>query len=175
MASWTNKRRKFVEEYFRCGMNATEAARRAGYKHPNKQGPDLVKLGIIQGEIERRLSTLAMDADEVLRLLGDHARGSISDFTVINDDGEWSIDLEQARSRGKLHLVKKLWVDKDGGVKLELYDAQSALVHLGRHHKLFTDQVDIGVRLQDVIDALPTDFREAVRHELANAISAAGN
>jgi len=41
----TPKQQSFIDEYLACG-NATEAARRAGYKHPNKQGPEnLVKLG----------------------------------------------------------------------------------------------------------------------------------
>lgn len=43
----TNKQRAFINYYLgESKMNATDAARRAGYKHPNKQGPDnLVKLG----------------------------------------------------------------------------------------------------------------------------------
>ena len=40
------KQQKFVELYAACG-NATESARQAGYKEPNKQGPaNLVKMGI---------------------------------------------------------------------------------------------------------------------------------
>jgi hypothetical protein len=39
--------------------------------------------------------------------------------------------------------------DEDGtpvtevDVELELYDAQAALVHIGRHHKLFTDKSEL--------------------------------
>ena len=42
----TPKQQAFVEHYAACG-NATEAARLAGYKKPNQQGPaNLVNLGI---------------------------------------------------------------------------------------------------------------------------------
>jgi len=61
----TDQRRVFVEEYLEC-WNATEAARRAEYKHPNKYGPFLVKLGIVSDLIQRRLAEKAMTADEVL-------------------------------------------------------------------------------------------------------------
>jgi phage terminase small subunit len=49
------------------------------------------------------------------------------------------IDLQQAALRGKLHLVKKYSLT-DKGVSVELYDAQTALGQIGRHHGLFVDK-----------------------------------
>lgn len=120
---------------------------------------------------EKRAAWVArhMEADEVLALLADQARGSMADFLRIErvmfhprqpvpepteDDPKavrWvedpepqervfiGVDLEQARNRGVLHLVKKYTDDTDG-MKLELYNAQAAQKLIGQHHKLFTDR-----------------------------------
>ena len=51
----TERQKRFIDFYIETG-NATEAARLAGYRHPNKQGPDnLVKLGCA---IRERLTAL---------------------------------------------------------------------------------------------------------------------
>jgi hypothetical protein len=139
----TNKRRVFIEEYLKC-WNATEAARLAGYKNPNKMGPRLVKVGIVQDSIQRRLDEKAMGANEVIARLGDHARGSMEFFIDPGVPGGM-LDLEKAARLGLLHLIKSVsWTRQ--GVKIELYDAQSALVHLGRHHGVFTDRVEYSWR-----------------------------
>lgn len=52
------------------------------------------------------------------------------------------IDLDKCRRRGKMHLVKSFNM-KDG--KVELYDAQAAGVHLGKHHSLFKDVLNVNV------------------------------
>ncbi len=107
-----------------------------------------------------------MGADEVLTRLAEHARGSIEDLL----DASGQLNLAEARTNGKLYLVKKLkrttrvYRENDEPVtqtldEVELHDAQAALVHLGRHHKLFTDKhelstpagepLEIGVRFID--------------------------
>lgn len=50
MAKLTDKQHEFVAAYLgKAARNATEAARIAGYKHPNKDGPaNLVKHGIAE-------------------------------------------------------------------------------------------------------------------------------
>lgn len=68
-----HKRQKFVEEYLKC-WNATEAARRAGYAHPNTQGPRLLVNVCVKNLITERLDELHMSADEVLERLARIAR-----------------------------------------------------------------------------------------------------
>jgi len=140
MESWTRKRKVFLEEYLKC-WNATEAARRAGYKHPNVQGPTLVNLSIIKDEIDKRMREKAMDANEVLARLAAQARGDIADFLNTEVPGG-ILDLEKAEELGLTHLIKNITWTKQG-VRVELYDAQAALVHIGRHLKLFTDRVEV--------------------------------
>lgn len=189
MALKPNKR-LFAEEYIKT-WNASEAARRAGYSEATaqEQGSRLLKEPEIEEYIQSRISEVAMQADEVLLRLADHARGSIEEFIDIGcdearlaeieielektkelaRDGDlldsvkadlrkeisrlievrerflsqvYRLNLDKAERNGKLHLVKKLKQPEKGGVELELHDPQTALVHLGRHHKLFTDKME---------------------------------
>lgn len=135
----SNKQRVFVEEYLRT-WNATEAARRAGYSEKTAYsiGQENLKKPEVKAAIEARIAEKAMSADEVLLRLADQARSTMADF--INDAGE--VDLRTAKDNGKLHLVKSYTVTDKGTERVELYDAQAALVHLGRHHGLFVDKVE---------------------------------
>lgn len=141
------KQQAFVEAYLENGFNATRAAKAAGYSHANKQGPRLLVNVGIRAAIDARMDELAMGANEVLARLAGQAGASIENFL----DGKNRLDLKTARANGQLHLVHKLkqseHVDPLGGitrkVEIELYDAQAALVALGRHHVLFTDRFEV--------------------------------
>jgi phage terminase small subunit len=138
VAKLTDKQRLFVEHYLQC-WNATEAARRAGYRHPNKVGPrNLVKVGIRE-IIGQRLQAMAMDADEVLAHLASIARGSAADIVQTDAGPQGVIDLAKAEKSGALHLVKKLEWTK-GYLRVEFYDRLEALELLGKAHRLFVDR-----------------------------------
>lgn len=158
------KQQAFVEHYLTC-WNATEAAKLAGYSEKTAKaiGSENLSKPDIQKHITARLDELKMGADEVLTRLGEHARGSLADFiTVQAITGRIDIDFRKAQEAGKLHLLKKFkrTVSKDGEVTLEfeLYDAQAALVHLGKHHRLFAERVEHsgpdGEALSDARDQL---------------------
>ena len=136
VSGMNNKQCVFIEEYLTC-WNATEAARRAGYKHPNQQGPRLLVDVGIQAKIQERLQGKCLSADEVLVRLGEQARSISKEY--VNDWG--FIDFKKLKADGLIHLVKKIKRNQQG-IEVELYDAQAALVHIGRHHKLFTDKFE---------------------------------
>jgi phage terminase small subunit len=128
---------------------------------------------IIRAAIDAKLKERAMGADEVLARLADEARGDIGVFMDVSTVG-WNIDLLQRDEKGDLihdargnvirkpetKLIKKLKqkvttiIGKaENGedreiveTEIELYDAQAAKVHIGKHLKLFTDQVDLNVK-----------------------------
>lgn len=165
MAELTNKQQAFVEYYLSC-WNASEAARRAGYQSKaNVIGSQLLANPSISARIRERLDELKMSANEVLTRLADHARGTMGDFI---DPQSMSVDLNRAAKAGKLHLVKKVKyvvrTEEDvrtETVEFELYDAQSALVHLGKHHKLFTEGLDLtsgGKPFKTYIGVSPDDW-----------------
>lgn len=126
------KERVWLAEFLKC-FNATKAAEVAGYKWPNKSGP---ALKIKNAElIEATLRSRAMTPEIVIDRLSDQAMAGYSEF--MNDRGE--VDLKAMRAAGKMHLVKGIKPTRYGD-QVEFYDAQTALVHIGKHHKLFTEQ-----------------------------------
>lgn len=141
-----HRQRAFIEHYLIC-WNATEAARRAGYSErtANEQGARLLANVSVQAAIEVRVAELKATADEVILRLADHSRGTVDDF--LDDAGQ--VDLKLARSRRKLHLVRKLKqttrTTADGAqtvtLELDLHDAQAATVQLGRALGLFVDKI----------------------------------
>jgi hypothetical protein len=150
----SDKQQAFVNEYLKC-WNATEAARRAGYKNPNKRGPEnVVKSGIAE-EIATRKAALIMSADEVLTRLTDMGRGSLADFA----DVKTGADL---KAHPLAHLVHKLETrgrkTKDGDiftwVKIELHNSQHALVTLAKINGILSDQHVVTVRLEQELNAL---------------------
>ena len=140
-----NKQRVFVEEYLKC-WNATEAARRAGYKHPNKQGPRLMVNVGIRKEIERRLKEKAITADEVIQRLAEQARADHSQY--LTDSGQ--LDMKRLIADGKGHLIKSI-KNTQWGRQVEFYDGQTALVHLGKHLGLFTDKLEVSGNVNLVV------------------------
>lgn len=137
MAELTNKQLAFVNHYIASFFNATRAAELAGYAYPNVQGPRLLVNVSIADEISRRIDEQAMPANEVLARLSAQARGSIGEF-VATDDAGIPNGFSLANDR-PLPLVKKVSVT-DKGWSFEMYDAQAALVHLGKHHGLFVER-----------------------------------
>jgi phage terminase small subunit len=167
----TNKQRQFINEYFVCGMNASEAARRSGYSHPNVQGSRLLANVSVSAEINARLEHAKMSADEVLARLTDFARADFSDFLDIQR-GYTTLDLSKAQDAGKLHLIKKYKVTKTG-TEIELHDPVRALELLGKHHRLLTDKVEVdwrfkleqsGIDASDLFEQLVRARAEAIRN-----------
>lgn len=143
MATLSAKQRIFVEEYLSC-WNASEAARRAGYseKTARSQASRMLTNVNIQAAIQARIAERTMSADEVLIRLAQHARGTMADF--VNVEAE-TLNLQKAEEADMLHLIKKFSrteTEQSTRVSVELYDAQAALVQIGKVHGLFADRVE---------------------------------
>lgn len=145
----TDKQRKFIDAYFSCGLNATEAAREAGYsdKTARSIGSENLTKPDIRQEIDRRLAESTMKTDEILARLSSMARGDIGEFLDVMPNGHAMFNLDRAREAGMLHLIKKYKVTRQG-VELELHDPQRALELLGKHHKLFNDKIEVDWRVK---------------------------
>lgn len=177
----TPKQKTFVAEYFACGMNASAAARKAGYKKRQSAAENMSN-PVIRAEIDKLFRETTISAHEVLARLSDHARADIVD--VIGADG--LINLKKARARGKTNLIKSVTHTTTSfkgvetvTVKVELHDAQKALQLLGKYHKLFVERVQVddwrSQAIQDikagVLDypSLVDAFDESLAQELFRA------
>lgn len=176
----SNKQRMFVEAYLQTWSGA-EAARRAGYKHPDRLAYMQLRKLEVQEAIQQRLKETAMQTDEVLARLAEQARVSVADFVrqdaigVVEENGQQVIikgvglDWDAIQARG--HLIKSIKQTANGPA-LELHDAQAALIHIGKHLKLFTDKVEVtgsdGTPLLPVAD-LVAAMRQAEKETAAEA------
>jgi phage terminase small subunit len=140
----TPKQRLFVLEYIK-DFNATQAAIRAGYspKYAGTNCDKLLKNTKISAAIDEEFQKRAMSANEVLSRMGDIARSSAEDYLDVDKGGYARINLGRMKEEGKLHLVKKYKVTKQGGIEVELYDAQAALVQMGKQHGLFPNRQEL--------------------------------
>lgn len=215
------KQQAFLEHYLRC-WNAAEAARLAGYsaKSARDAGHRLLTNADIALAITERLTELQMGANEVLVRLSQQARANMMDFVGRNGrinifdrealdkqregkslEEQAALEIEDMRRQQMGLLVKKYKVRErklaDMTVEfyseIELHDAQAALVHLGKHHRLFAEKFetwqddlirglrDGSIKPKDVIDELGRDAASALfvaagvsSHEGANADNESG-
>ena len=114
----TPKQKAFADYYIECG-NATEAARKAGYKQPHVQGSQNLEKLSVSTYIEERLKQIESEriatADEVLRYLTSVMRGETKD---------------------------------QFGLDASLQDRNKAAEMLGKRYRLFTDKVETTTNAQ---------------------------
>jgi phage terminase small subunit len=142
----TPKQILFIAEYL-TDLNGTQAAIRAGYSPTSAKAQAYENLTKphIQNEINRQLKAKILGKDEILFRLSEMARASMGDFITVDGAGFVNFDMREAVKNGKLHLIKKITVEK-GRLVVELHDAKDALVQLGRYHTLFKDKVIVDWR-----------------------------
>jgi len=135
MRSLSLRQRLFVELYLGNRGNATNAAREAGYKHPEHNSHRLMENDVVRREINRRVEQHAMPREEVLIRLTAIARGDMGDYIRITKTG-FTLALRRARRVGKTHVIRRLKKDKHG-YSIELLDPLRALELLGRYYGLW--------------------------------------
>lgn len=161
--SLTDKQQRFVEEYL-VDLNATQAAKRAGYSQNTAQqmgwenlSKPLIADAIAKAKAERSKRT-EVTQDKVLREL---ARIGFSDLrNVMNEGGSLanpdSWDDDTAASIGSIELVTRTaGFDSDGNreveyvSKIKTWDKGAALEKLARHLGMFDGRggSDINIHL----------------------------
>lgn len=138
--------------------NGTEAARLAKYKgddptlsqvaYENLRKPEVAEfIKELRREAEQNASDKILNATEVLVGLTKIATSDIAE--VINDPF-----LIAAQEKGVSKLIKTINFDKDTGkvTRIEMYNAQTAFVDLGKHLGLFPTKIEISK--SDAVDAI---------------------
>jgi Terminase small subunit len=128
------------------GMSADEVLRRLAEQARNEHGKYI--------NTKPRLDMVAMAKDNKGDLIPDaiDENGDI-DIVRLALEGKLEIyapyiysggyvDLAALEREGKMHLIKGIKSTKDG-LQVEFYDAQAALVHLGKYHALFTEKQEL--------------------------------
>jgi hypothetical protein len=148
----TFKQRLFIEAYIgEANGNATEAARIAGYRWPEKVAHRLVGKSGIQARIGQRVASAAMPANEVLARLSDQASADIGEFLDIDASGGWRLNLRKPGRR--THLIKRIRRTREGA-DIEIRDSFPALVKLGEYHGLWNQTPAPTIDLEAIRDRL---------------------
>ena len=141
------RQQAFIDEYLIC-LNASEAARKAGYNgKSNVYGPTLLANLSIKAEIDRRQKEKHLDADSVLARMSEMANSDIVTFADVRRIS----DLKNPQYKGRTHVIKKFKskITRDAlgreieEIELELYGADSMLDKMARHHGLYNDKVQL--------------------------------
>jgi len=112
----TEKQKRFVDFYVETG-NATEAARRAGYKKPNPQGSENLAKPSVKAAVSARLAELESKriatASEVLQFLTSSMRGEIAEDAIVVEgigDGQSQARIirKQLSAHERLDAAKQL-------------------------------------------------------------------
>ena len=145
----------FARSYVRC-MNASQAAKEAGYKHPYKMGNQLIHHPAIVAEIDRlraKIERQIIKPGEVIQHTVNIMRGNIADVM------DWGFtDIEVPKTDGSTVLIPQPWVkaiprdelprevtdaiaevsltDK-GAFKIKMHDKGAAIDKLMRHLGLY--------------------------------------
>lgn len=161
----TAKQEMFVKEYL-IDLNATQAAIRAGYsaKNADKIGSELLGKTRIHQEIQRamdaRATRLDITADKVLQEIASIAFDDISNYLDFRtekvqvgvDEGQpiyeykTIADIKDSRTIDTKN-VSEVSIGKDGQFKFKLYCRDEALNSLGKHLKLFSENINLNAEL----------------------------
>lgn len=154
MDKLTEKQRLFVLEYL-VELNATRAAKKAGYPKPEQQGHRLLKnvkvQQLIQKEQEARGKRLQITADMVLAELAKIGFADISNYMSWNDSGVNLKDSNELSSThtGAVQEVSYHFGENSGNVKLKLHDKAKALEKIGQHLGMFKDNISLEIKNPD--------------------------
>lgn len=138
MAKLTDKQKRFVDEYM-VDLNATAAARRAGYKDPNI-GRQLITKNNVSAEIQKRQAKLRgkleITQERVLEELAAIAFANGTNFATITRNGLVRLTPTEDVSEEKKKAVASI---KEGqyGTEIKLHDKVRALELLGKHLGVF--------------------------------------
>lgn len=129
------RQRSFCEYYVECG-NATEAAKKAGYSektaysigNENLKKPEVKNY--IKELMDKKLSDNILNANEVLSLLSDIAKGKTKEEVVLT--------VGVGNGLSDTQIVEKRVSEKERLKALEL---------LGKRHMLFTDKTTVDLNI----------------------------
>ncbi len=166
MRSLTYRQRLFVAFYLgESSRSPVDAARRAGYRWPEKLGPRLVRKSGIQAAIDARVATAAMTSSEILARLADVAAANMLDLIVASKRGLHTLDPMLVKRLGLGHVIKRLRMNKDGTQDIELEPRSPALVRLGEHYKLWKGAAEPELTLVELAKSLKERYDQLRKQE----------
>jgi phage terminase small subunit len=159
MGKLTAKQALFVREY-PVDLNATAAARRAGYseKAARQIGMENLTKPAIQEALQevmgRRAKRVQVRSDDVIRELMRLGFANMLDYIKVQSDGSAYVDLSTV-NRDQAAAITEVYAEvvMEGSgedkipvrkVRIKLADKKGPLELLGKHLRLFVDKIEVG-------------------------------
>lgn len=179
MPRLTPKQRLFVDAYL-VSLNASDAARKAGYRSPRLLGQELLANPRLQTAIAARQAQLAdanaVTPERVIQELALVAFANMADYAAWDSAGvtlkaSTALTAAQTRVVGEVSQTTSL---TGGTVRFKLHSKVAALAHLGKHLGLFPDkiQIEIFTKLQHVRSMPDADLEALIAEAQAYASAA---
>ena len=147
----TIKQKAWVEFYLQS-WNASDAARRAGYKSPAISGYDNLKKPNVVKHIQARMDEISMGADEALMRLSRSARWDPGRYVIIDEDtGNPSVDVQRVIDDDWSFMIKNIRPTAHGTI-VEFHDAQAAAKHIDQRDK------ELRIRMQASVVVASADW-----------------
>lgn len=150
----------FINYYLTNNLNATQAAKLAGFSEASayEYGHRLLKKVEVKKVVEQYLKNESIETNELLKRLSDVAKNKAMQF--VNADG--TVDLQALKDNGLMHLVRSVRKGKGGKIHVTFYDSMRAIETLAKIHRLVSDGVNVIVNIDDRI-AEQQRFNEELR------------
>ena len=157
------RRERFAQEYLKDRLGG-QAVVRAGY---SPRGATVTACRLLaNANVQERIAELAaateMSGEEIIARLTLQARGAQGEYIYLNSLGEPALNLEKLKADGLAHLIKGFSVSAKG-LRFEFYDAQAALIILGKSVGVLTERVathDEQGRFEEVAERLIQSRKE---------------
>lgn len=169
MSGISPKRQRFIDEYLK-DLNATQAAKRAGYspKTAKQQGSQLLSYldSEIKEAIAKRRERTEFDQDKVLRELAKLAFTNMADFARWNKSGVTLIDSEDLSRDDTAAVTEVTFTPGEFGdvVKIKLGHKDSSLRMLAQHLGLLdSPETDVGKMADSFMAGVHTVREMAVK------------
>lgn len=168
-----DKHQKFIAEYI-IDLNATQAAKRAGYsdKTAYSQGQRLLKHAEIQAALTKELKSREKRTEvtqdrvllEIARLAFQDPRKAFTESGSLKPIKEWPDEVAAAISSIEVNAIK----GEDGLLvgevqKVRFWDKPKNLELAGRHLQMFTDKLNVSgqISIPQLLDELKNRADEA--------------
>jgi len=164
MAKLTPKQERFVQEYL-VDLNATAAAKRAGYKDPSI-GRQLITKNNVSDAIRKRREALRgkleITQEAVLRELAAIAFANGTDFVTVTQAGLLAVKPTCEVPREKLPAVAGIKYTANLGIEIKLHDKVRALELLGKHLGTFGSGAAPAAEENNIFDIIDQSTREEI-------------
>ena len=131
----TDKQELFCRHYVENGMNAMDAARKAGYESSDSRC-DNMRNPAIRSRIKELLAGSIPEPEQVIFALTEQALGLPECCFKRDANGQPDIDWGEVERLGLLHLIDSITLARSGAKVFKLKNSQVALELLAKYHGL---------------------------------------